>query len=740
MFYSTKNILFTLSCLWLLTSCTDEATVNDTVVADKTPIALSVGGADTVSILKRAITQDPAVANRGQLPAGTALFMVMKSEKAEATEATPPLYTFTKGVTEKRDGEKVNRVSFGDGFVRYWDDCYARDAKLSIYAVCTPGRQSTAGDIIIGNDDNKIRYSHTDVPTTGAWTKDAPAHVVNNWKVSENQTATTLSNEDLCYSNNIANNADPDDPDDPADGRLKFNTQTKKFDHGRLAFYHALSKITFYLKRGKGFSKEEFKFFAGENIRLKNVYTQNAAFNIATGEFTGAYTEGNIKSMAVTSATFEDGSGGYILEALVMPTTDLSGTMKGEVDVTIAHNHYQLSKADLLEKINEKDKTDYLDADGKRLKPGVNYIFTLTIGKTGVDNITATVLEWETVNAEELKPSNAKVTLTLEDRLGTPTNAYIYRLGETADNITHDITTEPGKGYVWTGPYEEPNRLMGSPQKLQTDWYWPNNKTFYHLRAIAPMDDQMTKATAADGRDYVGLKHGVTYNGETYTDVTWGAPFTKLADGKTLAYTTDHGFDAYDVDNTHRIHPAIGATKDEIRLLMFHAMSDITFEIYTSGDSDPDRVDLGNSTTITLKNIATAGKVFLGNGKVEEDGSRTDYPFTALPTLTADSHYPDRHYWEWAHYGAVPQALDDVQLVITTPDHNQYTVAMKDVVANSAISSKNVLYPAYTGNKVDRWYPGVKYTYRFKLTKTGVTVTATIADWETVTADTPIWM
>ncbi|MCI7645707.1 MAG: fimbrillin family protein [Bacteroidales bacterium] len=734
MFYSTKNILFTLSCLWLLTSCTDEATVNDTVVADKTPIALSVGGADTVSILKRAITKDDE-AHRGQLPEGTALFMVIKSEKAEATEATPPLYTFTKGVTEKPDGEKVNRVSFGDGFVRYWDDCYARDAKLSIYAVCTPGRQSTAGDIIIGNDnDNDISYSHTAVPTTGAWTKDAPAHVVNNWKVSENQTATTLSNEDLCYSNNIANNADPADPADPGDGRLKFNnTLTNKFDHGRLAFYHALSKITFYLKRGKGFSKEEFKFFAGESIRLKNVYTQNETFDIATGEFTGAYTEGDIESMAVTKKTFEDGSDGYILEALVMPTTDLSGTMKGEVDVTIAHNHYQLSKADLLEKINEKDKTDYLDADGKRLKPGVNYIFTLTIGKTGVDNITATVLEWETVNAEELKPSNAKVTLTLEDRLGTPTNAYIYRLAETAENITGDIT-ETGKGYVWTGPYEERNRLMGSPQKLQTDWYWPDNKTFYHLRAIAPMDDQTTKATAADGRDYVALEHG-----ETYTDITWGAPFTKLTNGKTLAYTTDHGFDAYDVDNTHRIHPAIGATNSEIKLLMFHAMSDITFEIYTSGDSDPDRVDLGNGTddnhtTIVLKNIATAGKVFLGNGKVEEDGSRSDFPFTALPTLNDEGH------WEWAHYGAVPQALDDVQLVITTPDHNQYTVAMKDVVATSAISETNVRYPAYTDNKVNRWYPGVKYTYRFKLTKTGVTVTATIADWETVTADTPIWM
>lgn len=724
MFYSTKNILFTLSCLWLLTSCTDEATVNDTVVADKTPIALSVGGADTVSILKRAITQDPAVAHRGQLPAGTALFMVMKSEKAEAK----PLYTVTKGITDAPDAEKVNRVQFGEGYMRYWDDCNAREAQVSIYAACSPGSTKT---ITIGGRSD---YQYTDLPTTGAWSTTVNDLTIANVAVSTNQTATTLRDEDLCYSNNLANNAAP-----YGDGRLKFNnTLTNKFDHGRLAFYHALSKITFYLKRGKGFSKEEFKFFAGENIRLKNVYTQNATFNIATGEFSGAsdaYTTGNIESMAVTSATFEDGSDGYILEALVMPTTDLSGTKKDEVDITIAHNHYQLSKADLLDKIDATDRNDYLTA-GKQLKPGVNYVFTLIIAKTGIENITATLLDWEQVGAEELYPSNAKVKLNLEDpsdRSGTvtETDADIYRLGETADNITHDITTETGKGYVWRGTYEGPNKLTvpltGLPRKLQTDWYWPNNKTFYHLRAIAPMD--LTKATAADGRDYVGLKHSETYNGKTYTDITWGAPFKDIDDEDKIAYTTTHGFDGSDA---HQIYPAIGATKGEIKLLLFHAMSDISFDIYTSNGED--RVDLGNDTddkytTITLQHIATTGKVFLGNGLVEADEPTTDYPFTALHAPDASGHV------KWLNYGAVPQALDDVQLVITTPDHNQYTVAMKDVVANSAISSTNVLYPAYTDNKVDRWYPGVKYTYRFKLTKKGITdLKATILEWETITA------
>ena len=709
MFYSTKNILFTLSCLWLLTSCTDEATVNDTVVADKTPIALSVGGADTVSILKRAITQDPDVAHRGQLPAGTALFMVMKSEKAEAT----PLYTVTKGTTEAPDDEKVNRVSFGEsnsGFVRYWDDCYARDAKVSIYAVCSPGSTKT---ITIGGRSN---YQYTALPTTGAWSTTVNDLTVANVAVSTNQTATTLRDEDLCYSNIIANHADPADPADPGDGRLKFNTQTKKFDHGRLAFYHALSKISFVVKRGKGFDESEFLFNSGTNIQLTDFYTKNTLFNIATGEFTGAYSGEVIQTMAQSGSA----ATGYTLEALVMPTTDLNTAVKGDIDFTIADNHYQLSKADLLEKITAADRTAHL-TDGTRLKPGVNYVFTLIIAKTGIENITATLLDWEQVGAEELYPSNAKVTLNLEDRSGTVTDADIYRLGETAANITDDITTEMGKGYVWPGTYEGPNRLTGTPRKLQTDWYWPNNKTFYHLRAISPMGQ--TKATTGDGRDYVGLTHG-----ETYTDITWGAPFKDLADSEQMAYTTTHGFDA---DDSHRIHPAIGATKDEIRLLMFHTMSDVSFDIYTSDGED--RVDLGdgtalNHTTITLQHIATTGKVFLGNGLVVADAPTTDYVFTALQAPDGTGHV------KWQGYGAVPQALNDVVLVITTPDHNEYRVAMKDVVATS-ISETNVRYPAYTDNKVNRWYPGVKYTYRFKLTKKGITdLTATILEWETITA------
>ena len=702
MFYSTKNILFTLSCLWLLTACSEETAVPDPIVGDKTPITLSVGGADIVATGKRAITQDPAVANRGQLPAGTALFMVMKSEKAEAT----PLYTVTKGITDAPDAEKVNPVQFGEGYMRYWDDCNARDAQVSIYAVCSPGSTKT---ITI---DGRSNYQYTALPTTGAWSTTVNDLTVANVAVSTNQTATTLRDEDLCYSNNLADNAPT-----YRDGRLKFNTQTKKFDHGRLAFYHALSKITFVVKMGNGFSESEFLFNSGTNIRLENFYTKNTLFNIAMGEFTGAYSGEVIQTMAQSGSA----ATGYTLEALVMPTTDLNTAVKGDIDFTIADNHYQLSKADLLDKIDADDRNAYLTG-GKQLKPGVNYVFTLIIAKTGIEHITATLLDWEQVGSEKLYPSNAKVTLNLEDRSGTVTDADIYRLGETAANITDDITKEMGKGYVWSGTYEEPNRLTGSPRKLQTDWYWPNNKTFYHFRAITPIGH--TKQNDVNGGDYVALTHG-----ETYTDVTWGAPFKDIANTAKIAYTTTHGFDGSDA---HQIYPAIGATKDEIKLLLFHAMSDISFDIYTSGGAD--KVDLGdgtegNRTTLRFEKLATTGKVWLGNGLVTADATPVStYNFTTYPSPDGEGHL------KWNNYGAVPQALDNVVLVITTPDHNEYRVAMKDVVANSAISSTNVRYPAYTDNKVNRWYPGVKYTYQLKLTKKGITdLTATILEWETIT-------
>lgn len=713
-----RNILFLIIMALSLqapVACSDDAVVSGGYDEGKTSIELSVGGVGEVNASRaRAITKDPnEVAKRGIIPAGTALYMVMKSENA-VSSPTETKYAVTRGVTKDADAERKSPIDFSQtGCTRYWDDCFARNAHLTIYAACAPGSTKV---IEIGG---KTVYPWTSMPTTGAWSNTEISPTVADWTVSANQTATTLLDEDLCYSNNISKYTEGTEQDK----RLKFNSGTRKFDQGNLCFYHALSWITFEIIRDEeSFTAEEFQFATGTNIKLTNFYTENTLFYIPTGEFTGTYSSQVIQTMA-KRATATTGSA-FTLDALVMPTTDMSSTTKGDIHLIIANNEYNLSKKELLDKIQESDKTNHL-IEEKKLKPGVHYVFKLRIGKTKIKEITATILEWETVTADTHTPSNAKVTLNLEDRTGTKEDAYIYRAAETTTNITGDIFSEAGKGYVWDTGYgnADRNAYTASTNVLSKSWYWPDNKTFYHFRAIVPKS--APAPTTVDGKDCVAL-----ISGDSYTDVCWGAPFPEMEPGTKFVYSLTNGFAGTD---GHQIHYAIGATESPLKLLLFHVMSDVTINISSvTGDA---KVNLGDGTStatkIELKNIYTKGRVQLGNGLVlgtdTQTGTHT-FPLQGGTTLT------------WSNYGAIPQSLAGVVLEITTPDHNHYLIDLANVKASASnISSKNVQNPyAIVDGKctINRWYPDYKYTYSFTLSKKGVTgITCTILDWEEVEAD-----
>lgn len=698
--------------LQALVACSDDAIVSGGYDEGKTSIELMVGGVGEGNAARsRAITKDPEnVAKRGVLPAGTALYMVMKSEDA----SSKLLYSVTKGVTGTADAKKISPIDFTEtGCTRYWDDCFARNANLTIYAACSPGSTKV---IEIGG---KTVYPWTSMPTTGAWSNTEISPTVAYWTVSANQTATTLLDEDLCYSNNISKYTEGTEQDK----RLKFNSGTRKFDQGNLCFYHALSWITFEIIRDEeSFTAEEFQFATGTNIKLTNFYTENTLFHIPTGEFTGTYSSQVIQTMA-KRATATTGSA-FTLDALVMPTTDMSSTTKGDIHLIIANNEYNLSKQELLDKIQASDKINHLIGETK-LKPGVHYVFKLRIGKTKIKEITATILEWETVTADTHTPSNAKVTLKLEARTGPEENAYIYRAAETTTKITGDILSE-GKGYVWDTGYgnADRNAYTAYTHALSKSWNWPDNKTFYHFRAIAPQ--AAPAPTTVDGKDCVALTSG----DPPYTDVCWGAPFPKMEPSTKFVYSLTNGFAGTD---GHQIHYAIGATESPLKLLLFHVMSDVTINISSvTGDA---KVNLGDGTStatkIELKNIYTKGRVQLGNGLVlgtdTQTGTHT-FPLQGGTTLT------------WSNYGAIPQSLAGVVLEITTPDHNHYLIDLANVKASASnISSKNVLNPyAIVDGKctINRWYPDYKYTYSFTLSKKGVTgITCTILEWEEVTAD-----
>lgn len=721
-----RNILFLIIMALSLqapVACSDDAVVSGGYDEGKTSIELSVGGVGEVNASRaRAITKDPnEVAKRGIIPAGTALYMVMKSENA-VSSPTETKYAVTRGVTKDADAERKSPIDFSQtGCTRYWDDCFARNAHLTIYAACAPG--STKAIEIGGKTESD--YPWTTLPTTGAWSNTTISPTIANWTVSENQTTETLRDEDLCYSNNISEyTLESTDYDE----RLKFDSGTRKFDQGNLCFYHALSWITFEIIRDEeSFTEAEFQFATGTNIKLTNFFTKNTEFDIPTGEFTGAYSSQPIRTMA-QRATATTGSA-FTLDALVMPTTDMSSTTKGDIHLIIANNEYNLSKQELLDKIQASDKTNHL-IEEKKLKPGVHYVFKLRIGKTKIKDITAKILDWETVTADTHTPSNAKVILNLEDR-GTKQDAYIYRAAETTTNITGDILSEAGKGYVWEKGYDNDDRnaYTALTDALSKSWYWPDNKTFYHFRAIAPQ--AAPAPTTVDGKDCVALT-----SGNTYTDVCWGAPFPEMepsnpsSNTTKFVYSLTNGFAGTD---GHQIHYAIGATESPLKLLLFHVMSDVTINISSvTGDA---KVDLGDGTStktkIELKNIYTKGRVQLGNGLVlgtdTQTGTHT-FPEQGGTTLT------------WSNYGAIPQSLAGVVLEITTPDHNHYLIDLASVKASASnISSKNVQNPyAIVDGKctINRWYPDYKYTYSFTLSKKGVTgITCTILEWEEVTAD-----
>lgn len=699
-------------------ACSDDAVVSGGYDEGKTSIELSVGGVGEGNASRmRAITKDPnEVAKRGIIPAGTALYMVMESENAVSLP-TETKYAVTRGVTKDADAERKSPIDFSQtGCTRYWDDCFARNAHLTIYAACSPGSTKT---IEIGG---KSVYPWTSMPTTEAWSNIAISPTIVDWTVSDNQTTATLRDEDLCYSNNISKYTDGTEQDK----RLKFNSSTRKFDHGNLCFYHALSWITFEIIRDtESFTAQEFQFATGTNIKLTNFYTKNTEFDIPTGEFTGTYSSQVIQTMA-QRATATTGSA-FTLDALVMPTTNMNSTTKGDIHLIIANNEYNLSKKELLDKIQASDKASHL-IDGEKLKPGVHYVFKLRIGKTKIKDITAKILDWETVTADTHTPSNAKVILNLEDR-GTKQDAYIYRAAETTTNITGDILSEAGKGYVWDTGYEGPNAYTASGNTLNSTWYWPDNKTFYHFRAIAPQS--APAPTTVGDKDCVALA-----SGDSYTDVCWGAPFPEMEPGNPSSNTTKfvysltNGFAGTD---GHQIHYAIGATESPLKLLLFHVMSDVTFKISSvTGDA---AVDLGDGTStktkIKLKNIYTEGRVQLGNGLVLGSGTQTGthtFPLQGGTTL------------KWSNYGAIPQSLAGVVLEITTPDNNHYLIDLASVKASASnISSKNVQNPyAIVDGKciINRWYPDYKYTYSFTLSKKGVAgITCTILEWEEVTAD-----
>lgn len=727
--------------LLAIVACSDDVVPGGGSDDGKTPIELAAGvaeGSFAAPAVRAAVVTNGQGKTLRAFNQDTRLFFVVKAEDVRNTEEPAKWglnYATAEGLENPADDSQSN-ISFPDNYL-YWDDAYARDSKVSVYSMAAANSQSQEsakiGGEMISTTDKKIDFSTVSNNLNIAWTIGECRDGDNVVEKRNYQNVTTVGRQDLVFSNNIQ-----------GDNTLRFNnTETGKFDKGRLIYYHALSKLTVKIICGEGFKGDgtDFKFTNRE-------YGQDNSFSIKGFCHTGTLNIGTGASTILGTRTFssiylsqtnpnQESNPYYTLEALVFPGTDMSASgeeLKDMFSFVIDDNRYDVSRAKLYEALQNgvtNDVNTILD-DGK-LKAGYNYEFTFTVGKTKIGKVTAKVADWETVEAANLYPSNAHVVLSLEDRGEVITeNAHIYRAAERTDALIpdHDITKEQGKGYNWAKKYEQPNEYNHATKTLAATWYWPDNKTFYHFRAVAPTTATVVPAPqTSDAACYVALEAA-----ENYTDVRWGAPFFEKEPSDPPSNTAKfdygpvtNGFDGLDpgvagyVADQHQIYHAIGATEDDINLILFHAMSDVTIKVVSQEGDAQVAVD---GVKIQLQNIYTAGKLMMGNGLVVGTGDKKNYDFQGSSST-------------WT-YGAIPQDLSGVLLDIKTTDGNHYKVDMGRVISTS-VTNVNLKNPytgsALTGYNIDRWYPGFKYEYTFKLSKAEVQLLkCTILEWEKVVA------
>ncbi|WP_044109587.1 fimbrillin family protein [Xylanibacter brevis] len=615
--------------------------------------------------------------------------------------------------------------------VCYWDDAYGRSAQLSVFAVAVPGK-----DYTLKNNNTTL----TDLLAGGrTWSTSALSEEIA-WTVSADQSgAGVIDNEDLTYSNNISANGEggakafnytDNGYTTVNDGCLQFRLKDAnmqdgpgKFDQGNLKFNHALSRITVNLKKGEGYTSAPFIFASGTNVKIKNVPTRGQ-LDIENGSWPAA-TSGDIEKMATTKPA---ANAVYTLQAQMLPGyTFNEGSNVNVLEFIIDDNKYFITQDMMLDALNKGQGTS---EPSLTMAQGKNYVFTITVGKSKIINVTATLEPWTDVTAANKDMDNSHIELSLfKNDNGTPADNFdLYRLNDESA----EINTGASEAKNWKGNYTDKAGLKPNGNIWTTDWFFENNKSFYHFRTVN--SGIKIKNTDNTEDDYFDITSG----DQASHDYHWGAPFLTSTTSP-IQYSTTDGYAA-------TLSPAIGATNSTINMTELHMMSNINVVLRTTKSTSPDHVELedgANQCVVYLTYFYVNGQVKMGNGLVTPTGSLTDSDAFTAPNAGLDKTDKTYDVTGTFTYAVVPQALvrttgDQnhlyVGITIKTPDNNQYYVVKKlsEIVATANGGSQN-----QTANSpVTFWYPNHNYTYTFTLTKAGIkSVTCTVEKWVDVTAE-----
>lgn len=744
--------------------------------------AMSNTGGIGMSLDSRAAASDASRAGFGY---DTEIKMRIRSEN---TEDASIKYTLTKATAIKQeDGKDYSTVKFKseNGEMRYWDDAHGRNSQLSVYAVAVPDKTGIlAADAL-------------QAPSTSGGSNWGTSLDTNNtiaWTVSADQsTAGTVSNQDLCYSNNIQAvgkngvyqykfsasdypafpGCNPDGSiiektprtDGLIDGVMKYYTETGysggKFDRGHMIFRHALSRITVKLTAGDGYNPSTA--FVVDHVQINNIRLAdgtNTKLNLVDGTWSGYTTAQTITKMeTATPQTGAHHHREFVAQTIPGDEIDQNST-ENRLELVVDNNIYYITDKMLFTAFSTS-ATDDISGDKLTLRQGRNYEINVTVSKKKIDNITASIIPWATVTSSNIDVNNAYIQLDLYTPSGTAIDGeyssnppLLFRLDDPSPNFI--FRDDQWKHYKWYTKYDKYNSLTwdGTNSRWTTNLFFETNYASYHFR----MTNEKT-----DNKIHLGPGSSGPFGEADYFDIDtsdediwWGAPM--------LDKSSETGFLQYDYTNNSSvssstdyttplaggfskwIHWGIAATESPIEFTMLHIKSQIDVVLKTT--TGPDAVKLKDGDNTAIVKVVRAynnGNVELGRGMVKISGSTGEYVMK-LPTdnsrfsdYFATANEATNAYWSYY----VPQELvrnsgatadDFVGIEITTPDGNIYKInKLSDITAKTVGS--DVGQGQANGGFITRWLPNHHYTYTFTLKKTEVTATATVTKWNEVTAD-----
>ena len=743
----------------------------------KTPIEFSM--TDNTSSMNVGVSG----VTRAGFTSSTDMVVKMVAENVEvgntSATATARKSTITKATAESQSSvnkdENTTYTYSNVGFnhnnseQRYWDDAYGRNTQLSIFAVA------------VKDKTNSDKFNNL---TASSWTDDSNISSAMSWPLNwtvtngSAQTETSINDEDLVYSNNIQSNGKSGKREydftssqykpvyELSDGRLAFQLKESgkadgpgKFNTGNLNFTHALSRITLKIKLAAEFGNNAL--LDDNEVKVLNM-PYKGTLNVATGNFSSIENKDAIVMAPLSNS--ESGIKGIYM-AQVLPGYKIAANADNNMlqfkvvtkdgdDITSQNIYYVTNKSVNTALANNANISGDKDSDGNiTMAQGKHYILTITVGKTAINDITATLVDWTTVTGEHTQ-DNAYLTFTNSfASYTTSTNAEhfdLYRLNDASNTISTDGSH---KVYNWGTGWSDANKATlnwdATNNKWTTNWLFEDNKSFYHFRTVGQGESgegesktytTRTIHTDATSGDYFDIEAGKT-DGRYY----WGAP---MVSGKELKYSPTYGYDYSDTD--HHLFYAIGATNSNIHITQLHMLSQIRVVLKTVGASQGG-VNLQSGehkTTVKITNVFTKGKVNMGNGLVTAGtyssgaDNRNSVDMTA-PTDFFKNSSSKLETNEFTYF-IVPQTLvddknttettDDVYigLEIQTPDNNIYYVVKK--LSEIKASSVGDNGTQVKDQPIKWWYPNHSYLYTITLKKTGIEkITCTLVDWTEVT-------